>query len=129
MHPFRQHTDGERTNGRAAQAGRQPQSFVIPATRIEADHQTWAADARRQMIHVKWQIGTAQFFARLDENYAARMGYMLVAERKNGSERAIHGIAVIGATPAVKSVSAHHRGPGPQPSAQPVNSGCLSRWP
>ena len=113
----------------AAQGCGQPQLLVIAATGIQAHHQIGRADARRQMIDIEGQVGRAGFLASLDQDHGAGMGDALFLQRQQRREAGEHGIAVIGAAAAIKLAVLQHRLPGPVPSAQPIISGCLSRWP
>ena len=58
------------------------------------------------------QVVAAGLLAGLDQDHAARMRDVLVLQRCDGSERAEHGIAVVGAAAAVELVALDQRHPG-----------------
>src|SRR5437763_3978342 len=63
------------------------------------------------MLDVIWQIVAAGFFARLDQNDAARMRYALLSESRERGQGREHRIAVVGAAAAVQLVAFEARDP------------------
>ena len=115
MHAFGQDLDRQRPGRDAAQRGRHPELVVIAAARIEADHQRGRADAVGQVLDVMRQVVAAQFLARLDDDDAARMRRLLVAQAQERGQCPEHRIAVIGAAAAIEPVAVDARRPRPVP--------------
>ena len=117
--------------GHAAQRRGEPQLVVVAGAGVEADHQADVAQARAQRIDVRQQVVGARFLAGLDHaRRCADAARFCAFERLHRGDAGVDGIAVVGAAAAVKLAVLVLRRPRARGrERQPLNSGCLSRWP
>ena len=110
-----QNVDAQLASQVPAQRRGQPHLLVVASTGIQAHHQRRRANPFGQMVDVIRQIRTARFLAGFDHDHTTGVRHTLRLQRHQGSQRGEAGIAIIGATTAVKLVIAQYRLPRPQP--------------
>ena len=108
-----------------AQRGRDPQTLVVAAPRIETDDEPGCADAIGEVFDVVRQVGAARLLARFDEHDEAGVAAAGGVQRLDGGECGERRVPVVGPAAAVEPPVLDDRCPGPEAFAPADHLGLL----
>ncbi len=96
-----------------------PELVVVPAPRIEADHEARGSDPVGERLDVGGEIVAATLLARLDQHDRARPGDLLIGQDGQGGERGKSGIPIVRPPAAVETGASQNRCPWPETGLPP----------
>ncbi len=118
LHPQRSRDDPAQRSGA-------PELLVVPAARVEADHQGRRADPILEVLDIGGQVGRAALLAGLDQHHAARARQLLGGQDPQRGQGRKGRVAIVGGAAAVEALALAHRRPRREPLAPAAHLGLL----